>query len=693
MGLRSLIDKGKVWPCLILAIVLVWGGNSIAGISAQADFLYQKTKTRSGGKTTETTTKDQIYAIGFDKALTSTIFLSGDLRYRITETDGKRSEDAFPLLYLTYNPPAIYNISFSYSRTESAPGGERLTTTNTNASFNLPQKRWPSLLLTYNRSTSQDHLTPHKKDTLSTDIGATTTYTFKPFDTDTTLSYTIKRSTSEDRVGQTKTEIPEHLATAAFSRSFWDKRVSADANIGYNRQELTYETLGAPKRFEVEITPEQGLYGVDSTPSSGSLSSTPSLIDNNRFGSTGIDLNGDDRNIGLKFTKAEKIHKLYLYISTSDPQIGVYNFNWEIYYSSDGVSWTSLSGSVSYESVNARFVFTFTETESRYFKVVNRSSPAGAQTINVTEIEGIGYLTETPTETVTNVITREFGGLSIGVKPVERLRLAYNLNYDHSTQDLNETESTLISHNTSMDLIIIPKYLHLTAGAALSTTSTDQRGLSTENETRSYSLTLSSTPLPTVRGNLSYGSSESLTNGATISTTDSVSANLSMTLYRGIDLGLGTSFSTSENPDTSTTTDTLTHSANLKLVPWKPLTIVTSGSISETTTKKPGEEKTSTSQGLSTTLSYTPTRNFYLSAVIVIEPSTSQSYSITWLPTSNIQVGMRYGLTRDTTTMGLDFNWTPVRRLVMTFNYSGTRVDNATKDRSDTIFARLSLRF
>lgn len=655
--------------------------------------MYQKTKTKSAGKTTQTSTFDQLYAIGFDKALTSTIFLSGDLRYRITETDGKKEEEAFPLLYLTYNPPTMYNISFSYSRTESAPGGERLTTTNTNASLNLPFKRWPSLLVTYNRSTTQDHLTPHKKDSVSTDIGGTFTYSFTALETDTTLNYTVRESSSEDRVGQTKTEIPEHLLTATFSRSFWGKRLSADANIGYNRKEVTYTSLGAPKRFETEEEPAQGLYGIDTDPSYGSLTNEPSLVDNNRFGSTGIDLNGDYRNMGLMFSTEKKIHKLYLYIYSDDPNISTYNFNWEVYTSSDGLGWTLQTSGVSYESADSRFVFTFTEVEAKYFKVVNTASPPGAQTINVTELEAIGYLTERPTETLKNVITRDFGGLSLSFAPVSRFKLSYNLNYDHTSQDLNDIDSEVVNQSATLNLILIPGYLNLSAGAATTNTTSDQKGTSTENETTSYSLTLSSTPLPTVNASISYGSSESLTDGATTSTTDSISGHVSMNLYRGIDLGLGTSLATSKNPETSTETDTITHSGNLKLIPWRSLTIVTNGSISETTTKKPGEETSSKGRHLTTNISYTPTRNLYFAATLTIEPSTSQSYSLTWSPTRNIQVGGRYGLSGNTTTMGLDVNWSPLRRLTLSFNYSGTRTDNAAQDRTDYFFARASLRF
>ena len=179
-----------------------------------------------------------------------------------------------------------------------------------------------------------------------------------------------------------------------------------------------------------------------------------------------------------------------------------------------------------------------------------------------------------------------------------------------------------------------------------------------------------------------------MTSGTIDSTNNSVSGNVFMNLYKGVDLGLGSTLSESKSLKANSTTDSTSYYSNLSLVPWKPVTVVINGWSTTTQTTGVGS---STTNSLITNFSYTPTRTLYLLASITIEPASSQSYSVNWLPTRNTQVSARYGISGDVTNMGGDFSWTPIQRLSLRVGYVGTTTDNATSDHTESIFASASL--
>ncbi|MEK7841137.1 MAG: hypothetical protein AAB197_00560, partial [Deltaproteobacteria bacterium] len=338
-------------------------------------------------------------------------------------------------------------------------------------------------------------------------------------------------------------------------------------------------------------------------------------------------------------------------------------------------------------------VFTFSsETSALYFKVVNTQFPAGAGTINVTEIEAIGHLTSTPTEIFSFTTTRDFGGFGLSFSPLTRLNMSYNLTYDHSTQDSNDTDTTNIGQGVGLNSVVVPQYLNLSASYSTSNASSKSTTGSTETGADSYSLSISSSPLPTLNASLNYGYSEALTGGETFSKSDSISGNLFMNLYKGVDLGLGSSISESEDLKANSNTNSINYYGNLNLVPWRSMTIIVNGSDSSSIVETAGKETDSSSQSLNTVISYTPTRNIYLSTSIGIEPTSSQTYNITWLPSRNIQTSARYGISGDVINRGADISWTPVSRLSLRVGYNGTKTDNVTNDHTDSVFASASLR-
>lgn len=707
--LQKEFRRGKGIITLFLLVMLanfINPGIGIAGISAGIDASYYKTTTAVAGKTTESTSSNQGYSLNLTHALTSTINLSGDVRWSITEKDGQQREDVYPLFYLSYTPPSLYYFSFSFNRNEVfPPGGDRIATSNMNIVFSLPLEKWPSISFIYNRATTQDFLDVHKANSVTTDKALNLSYGFSLLEVSTNLNYSYTNPISEDKVGNSKSETQNHNVSVGLGRSFLDKKIQTNANLGYGETTRTDESLGAPTRFEEKLAADDGLFSVDTSPTVDSLAGTPALINNDLFSSAvSGDLNTTpSMNIGLRFAITQSVHKIHLYIDTSYANIGNLNFGWQLYTSNDGTNWTPSGGVLtpSYEAVTyKRFVFTFSEVSAKYFKIVNQYDGATGNNIFVTEIEAFSYINVAPTLTLTTKTKRDFGGINISYTPNDRLNTSYSVNYNHDTNDSNDYESIGVNQSINVGLTIIPQYLICATGYTTTNSRVTQKASAaaatyteTETGTDSYTVSLSSTPLATLGLNLNYGYTEALTGGETYSTSDSLSGNIFMRLYKGINLNLASSISKSEDIKSASESSSLNYSGNLELTPWRVLSLIISRSTSITSTETAGVEASpTTSDSLSTNFSFAPTRKIYISGTYNIEPTSSQSYSVSWLFVRNIQAALNFGLSGETTNMGANISWSPTARLNLRFGYTTTRTDNITKDKSDSVFASMSLR-
>lgn len=674
-----------------------------AEIYGLVDYSYQQTKSTTDDETTKSKTVNQGYTLGFSHALTPVLTVSGDVRVSVNKTDDDKKTTVFPFFTLYYNPPQLYNLSFSYSRTESAPSnGDHIASSNLNLGFSLPLEKWPTISATYNRSATSDYKTPHDVDSVSGQLGLNADYTFVFYETDTKLNYSVTRSTQEDRVQEVDNESLTNTATATFNRFFLNNRIIANANIGYSRTDNTNQSLGGLTRFDRTLEASTGHYDIDASPDSGALSGNAALIDRNTVTSAGIDLNGAYRNIGIQLPFAQAVHKLNLYVSTSEPNIinlmETNSFGFTVYSSDNGSTWTPLGSlSVDFEPAFSRAAITFTETTAKYFKIVN-SSPVAALTINVTELEAIGFILDTPEESVSYTTQRQFGGMSLSYRPIDRLDLNYNLNFDHTTQGVLSINSTNVNHGVNANYIAIPRYLTVSTGFITTTTSTSQEDATggttdTESGTDNYTLTLSSSPLPTLNGSFNYGHFVNTADGTAQSKSDSFTANAFMKLYRGVDLSMVSSLNETRDLTADSKSTTISSSMALNLMPWKELTILINGGQSSTDTDTSGAATSTSSTTLSTTISYAPTRKIFTSASLSFEPASSQSYSVSWLPTRSIQASVRYGKASSLTSMGGDVSWTPIPKLSLQGGYSSSESQGDASTEFEMFFGRASLRF
>ncbi|VAV83145.1 hypothetical protein MNBD_DELTA01-286 [hydrothermal vent metagenome] len=707
MTIRSLL------LAVVVAILVLFAGydNSLAAIGARASISKNEITTEKAGIETTSTTTTHNYSINFHKKLTNTISLNGDLRWinTLVDNDGVETEtkNAYPVFTLSYRPPAQYNLRLGYNRTESAPSqGDRITTANLNAGFVLPASRLPSLSLSYNKSTTEDHATVQQVNTESTTIKGATSYDFTYREADANVNYSYSLSTTEDVVGETTTTTPSHLFSTGIGRDFLDGKLKTSLRYGFDLRETTTESLGTASRFEQTVGATSGLefgYPVGG-PTPLTMTSEPQLIDNDRsspvvpssVGDPSIDLSVSNWNMGLGFSSVQAIHELDLYVTTALSSIVVngYNFGWRVYSSNNNVSWTLIGGvSSTFNSVFNRFEFNFGETSARYFKVVNTLSPPVLGDIRVTEITALGYALATPKNSFTSTTTRNFSGFTMTYTPTNRLNLGMSVNLDTTTRESDsaandETKNSRYGLNGSY--VVIPKYLNF-ASTYSSTRSAPSDG--DESETNSYTSTFSTTPLDTVNGSFSYLFTESLLGGAVQSEQTSVNASAFMAIYTGIDLNLGATAGTTESPASGSETESMSYLWGLKLQPWRPLVILVNSNTSASDVKQNGASTSSTLNSLGMNISYTPSRKIYMSADFDFEPEASEVYSLTWTPSRAIQCTFRYNSNETDSGFSTDLSWYPFRPISLQAGYTVTWVDNATDDQTETLFTRASVRF
>ncbi len=683
-------------------------GIAQASIGIRASVATNEVTAETAGVVTTSTTTTQNYSLNFQKSLTNTISLNGDLRWinTLIDKDGVETEtkSAYPVFSLSYRPPAQYNIRLGYNRTESSPSqGDRISTSNLNAGFDLPAGKLPSLNLSYNKSLTEDHAKVQQINNESTVLRASSSYGFKYREADLSVNYNYGLSTTEDIVGETTTTTPSHLISTGASRDFFGGKLKASLNYGIDMRETTTESLGTESRFEQTVGASVGLEAESvATPTLIAMTNEPELIDNNRSTSvnpssatTTIDLAQVDWNIGIGFSTPKAIHELHLYVSSVLPAVTLEAYetggSWTVYTSSDAINWSPIGSTIEYESVFSRYSFIFSETTARYFKVVNANAASGI--ITVTEMMARGYALTTPKKSFTSKTTRSFSGLTMAYTPTDRLNLGMNLTVDNTSTErdgIADIDTKNSRYGLNGRYIVIPEYLQF-ASTYASTISAPSDG--DENETNSYTATLSATPLETVSGSLSYLLSENLLAGTMQSEQSSINASVFMAIYTGIDLNLAATRSTTESPQANSESDGSSYQWGLRLKPWRQINVLINGSSSSSSSTQDGVSISSTSQTLDMNISYTPSRKIYMSADFDFEPSSSAVYSLTWTPSRAIQCRIRYNSNETSSGFSSDLSWRPFRPISVHTGYAVIWTDNATDDQTETIYTRASIRF
>lgn len=661
---------------------------------------FSGTKRKSGGRTSTGSSSSQNYSLGFNKDLTRTLRISGDIRASQSQSESggttTKSTSVRPSVFFNMANP-YFGLSGGYQSNflPLLSLEDKVESSSWNTNFSTSPKGFPSLRLSFDQATSKDDLEVHETNSKQSSVNLSSNYNIF----DVGLVYNFSRSESKDFVSQAKQESPRHMGTANFSDTLFNGKVSYGVNFGASNS-LTKNTSlsGTPTIFAEKQEALIGLFDSDATPVDNKLGDSSSLTDGNTVATaslnTGgeIDLNGSFRNIGVKLKEKETINKIFLYVSTTETTLTPSDFGWDVYFSNvaTGDLWSIISTgvTVTFNTTNNRFEFALSiPTAAVFFKVVNRTTDPLFDKINVTEIEAIGSVSDTPSMVVKNSLDRQFGGISFSWQVSDKISTSYNLSLDRSTESLRGTESRNTSQGITLNYSPSKKLSMFLGFQKQGSKLTGSPGSGSNN----YSLSLSTNPIETINGSFSLNRNESLQDGDIISKTNSANLNTFYRLYSGIDLGTGFSLNFSESKVSKS--QTVSSNWNLNLVPWKKLNIVIDGSLSGTKIETDGSEATSSSKSMRSVINFTPSRYLNFTANLDLLPELKQNINMQTRLPGDLQLNFNYSRSnKGIETVGSSISWNVSRYLYLVSSYNKTFINNVADDTSSSYSISLSIR-
>jgi hypothetical protein len=482
-----------------------------------------------------------------------------------------------------------------------------------------------------------------------------------------------------DHLEDAESTLLSHEGKVLYSTTFLDGRMTFTTDNRIRLTEVTTDRglalAGLANTTVLALPAVAGLFATDDTPDNGTLASTPALINGDivtsagpNIGFLGFGVPRDPRNIGLDFGTPLAVNTLRVWVTfPTDPLPGdiVAAFSWDVYTSSDNVTWTlhATVGAASFAVFDRRFDLAFPSVTTRYIKAVTRPLPPGVvgttptsdfPNILVTEIQafadtlvagaaGAGRLRTTQTVRSHNV---DFKAILF------RLPLLY---YRFTGDYLEIDTEDEPRYNISNGLFLshrLNRYLSTNANAAY------EFGRERGESRRAilYYGALTATPLRTLTDSLVFSGNRQWI-GDTTTTTDSLVLYNTAQLYRGIDatLNLGAVFASDElDVDASQRRREYYVNIGTGIVPHPNLTLATYyvGRLIHSSTRQAGttRDTDSTEHRLDWSVYFTPFRTLALSATTNIvsrtdeDLSVTQNYAVSWapFPDGNLQFSFIY---------------------------------------------------
>jgi len=291
--------------------------------------------------------------------------------------------------------------------------------------------------------------------------------------------------------------------------SFASGRVTLGGQALAVRWRVVEET---PRALDVDVLrrPRSGLFGEDTTPLTGSLADTPSLVDAD-FTTPAADLSGDFRNIGVDFGFPETVETVHVTIERRLLPGNDRDYRWDVYTSADGDFWTLLASPApsSFDGLLNRFEIRFGRVTTRYLKVVNTDFSRNEPPLAATEIQVFGRETRSGRERRTQ--THDSGNATVTWRAAERLDLSLNTFASRQTTGAGDGETADADLNSTLTTTVRPRGSLTTTMRlqAINRSST----LGRPEADRIAAATLAAAPLPgldlsvsgTHRRNTSYG--------------------------------------------------------------------------------------------------------------------------------------------------------------------------------------------
>ncbi|MDA3833626.1 MAG: discoidin domain-containing protein, partial [Spirochaetales bacterium] len=533
----------RYWIAVFLLTLVcfqgVYAGDDIGG---SAHLTYFSTKTKTGEEEDRSWSFSQTYNLKASKAFSPKVSFAANVGINVQETNEQKTTRLTPDLRLNVTNE-YFNANTGYQITEKGldvltmvTDEQRYTTESRNANLSTKSDKYPKVRLRYNEDRGYDHLTVHEKNTKTTNFSGAVDYNYRFLN----FNYGHQNNISDDYVTDKVQETGTNYGKIDFRKSFWANKITSSGSYSINDTNTETKTGGQDVRAAEKKTASKGLYKKETAPTTVELESKPALIDGNKKDSAGINIGESEntcQNIGIDLTSATEVELIYLYTTTPSTSFNKNFFTWAVYYSSDNLSWTQISGKVSkdYDTSENRFEISFTATTARYFKVVNTANQ-DFYPLYVSEIEAYSYTTYSAFSTTKTERTTQTVLANLGYKPADWLSLIYD--FTQTGQDTKTDTTRRQTHNMN---VRAEKELHkyITAWAQYGRRMEYDSAAATEDKTTdTYLMHFLSSPLTTLDTNFSLNHTVSKKGGETESRNSSALFRIAAKLREGADLDI-----------------------------------------------------------------------------------------------------------------------------------------------------------
>lgn len=543
----------------------------------------------------------------------------------------------------------VYNAGIGYNRREES---SHATSTPTTKQINDDYRillGWrpvglPTLDLQLTRTNRYDPLRV-QQDT-STDRAALSLRYLPVKDLD--LRYQFVYNDVTDNLQQLEVTETTNTGRASYSGQFLDKRVSLFTNYNVSAQNVSTSTTGNGF-VDFQLFPAFGLFSLNDTPQAGALAQDSQLIDGNTAVSGGVNIGailppGDARrNLGVDFFSETEINRIMVWTDREIPAAIASTYSWEIYTSSDNVTWTlwRTLASAPFGPFENRFDLQFDTVKTRYIKVVTRPLSQVAATlvptfrnpdrIFVTELQTFLSRPAAETRGETSTMSHMYS-LDVKARILDTPSLYYNGSLFMTVGGVPSTLRYTLSNGLNVNHRLTEK---LTVTGRVAREDIDEVGGHTVGY--AYDASLRATPLKSVSDTLLYSGRVDFRPAGT-STINSLYAFNTAEIYRGVNLNLGggVSFATDER-------GVSTNGANLlfsmSIVPTRTLTTNLTYTLNRSSQSGgTGPESSFSTQRGEASVAWRPFTTLYLYAALGFLTQTerttdvTQNYGVNWSP-------------------------------------------------------------
>jgi hypothetical protein len=564
-ALRALISRA-VLAALALASGSS-GGPQAQEASGYAELAAGRSNARTEdptGQSTESETDTFLQRYGFDlnwRLYPNLTLLAGGLfeRDAASAADDSGTVESTQRKFHPYLSAllrtAIFSGQFGYYRNEDdlKTGGNSVNDLQEvfNSTLGWRPKALPSVTLRFIRTNTigADRRTQDTTDDLFDFVSE-----YQPSDT-IQLYYRAAIQNFEDRLQDISVQRAFQSGRVTYGDSWWGQRVQLGAEYDVNYRESDVAAAGGGEVLS-PLFPIAGLSSITDIPLDGTLVPNPALIDDDRATPSGINLGlpppgGDDRprNIGLDLGTPTAVNTLLVWVDRQLPPAIAGTFSWDIYTSSDNLSW-ALQQTVfpaAMGTFETRFEIRFADLAARYIKVVTRplarTVPSADQYPNilVTEFSAALRTPAAEADGRTSQMSELFTS-SLRARVLDSPALYYELSlFARQIGSLSATST--LSNGVSLRHAFNPA-----CSVAARVAREDSREAEGDRLSYLYTASLRAVPLRTLQHSLVFSGRRSEFEGRT-SDSNSVYLYNTAELYRDVNasLGLGISNATAED--------------------------------------------------------------------------------------------------------------------------------------------------